>query len=398
MGKFTKIIAYILCYLAYPFSYIFPRTKKILVFGSYRGGFNDNTKYLFIYANEYVKNKDIIWISTRKSTVQQIQSIGFRAHYVLSPKGLYYALRAKYWFVNSYTSDIAFFLAGNAIVVNLWHGLPMKTIEFGITQGELAKRYVKKQFSDIFFHPASFRRPDFLISTTSFIDEIFSTSFRIQKSQCIQAGYPRDGLLQMPKEKVETFISRYESAETKALVEKIQQYKIVFVYMPTWRDSQRECFANGFDLNALNTCAAAQNACVLMKPHANTIIDKSIEYSNLIFLDGNVDMYCILPYTHVLITDYSSILYDYILMPDKHVILFHYDYEEYVNSREFIFDIQDNIVGRKVYTFNELIRVISTNDYIMDTTARQKILDKFWGDTSCKNSCELVFEKLQLLD
>ena len=168
--------------------------------------------------------------------------------------------------------------------------------------------------------------------------------------------------------------------------------------MPTWRDSQRECFANGFDLNALNACAAAQNTCVLMKPHANTSIDKSVQYSNLIFVDGNVDMYCILPYTHVLITDYSSILYDYILMPDKHVILFHYDYEEYVNSREFIFDIQDNIVGRKVYTFNELIHVISTNDYTMDTIARQKILDKFWGETSGKNSCELVFEKLQLLD
>ena len=85
-------------------------------------------------------------------------------------------------------------------------------------------------------------------------------------------------------------------------------------------------------------------------------------------------------------------------MPDKHVILFHYDYEEYVNSREFIFDIQDNIAGRKVYTFDELIQVISTKDYTMDAIARQNILDKFWGETSGKNSCKLVFEKLQLLD
>ena len=398
MKQVAKFIAYLLCYAFYPISYLFPRTDKILVFGSYRGAFNDNTKYLFLYANEHITDRKVVWISTKQSTVKHIRSLGYEAYSVMSLKGLWYALRGKYWFVNSYSSDIAFCLAGRTKIVNLWHGLPMKTIEFGITQGELAKRYVKKQFSDIFFHPASFRRPDFLISTTSFIDEIFSTSFRIQKSLCIQAGYPRDGLLQMPKEKVETFIARYESAETKALVKKVQQYKKVFVYMPTWRDSQRECFANGFDLNALNACAAKQNACILMKPHANTIIDKSIEYSNLIFLDGNVDMYCILPYTHVLITDYSSILYDYILMPDKHVILFHYDYEEYVNSREFIFDIQDNIVGRKIYTFDELIQVISTNDYTMDAIARQKILDKFWGETSGKNSCELVFEKLQLLD
>ena len=203
-------------------------------------------------------------------------------------------------------------------------------------------------------------------------------------------------MLRLPKEEVDTFIARYESAETKALVEKIQQYKTVFVYMPTWRDSQRDCFANGFDLEAFNQCVAAQNACVLMKPHANTIIDKSIAYSNLFFLDGNVDMYCILPYTHVLITDYSSILYDYILMPNKHVILFHYDYDEYVNSREFIFDIQENIVGKQVYSFNELLQVITNADYAINQDDLQRILTKFWGKTIEMDSCRSILEHLHL--
>ena len=398
MKQITKFIAYLLCYAFYPISYLFPRTDKILVFGSYRGAFNDNTKYLFLYANEHITDRKVVWISTKQSTVKHIRSLGYEAYSVMSLKGLWYALRGKYWFVNSYSSDIAFCLAGRTKIVNLWHGVPMKAIEFGITKGDLAKRYVQRDIRDTFFHPAPFRRPDYMVSTTDFFDEVFSQSFRISKKQCIQTGCPRNMLLNKPLAEVEAFIQRYESEATKQLVAHIQQYDTVLVYMPTWRDSQRECFANGFDLNALNTCAVKQNACVLMKPHANTIIDKSVEYSNLIFLDGNVDMYCILPYTHVLITDYSSILYGYILMPDKHVILFHHDYEEYVNSREFIFDIQDNIVGRKVYTFDELIQVISTNDYTMDTTARQKILNKFWGETSNKNSCELVFEKLRLLD
>ena len=397
MKQFAKFIAYLLCYMVYPLSYLVPRTSKILVFGSYRGGFNDNSKYQFIYANEHIKNRKLVWVSTKKSTVKHIRSLGYTAYYVASIKGLWYALRAKYWFVNSYSSDIAFCLAGRAEIVNLWHGVPMKAIEFGITKGDLAKRYVERDIRDTFFHPAPFRRPDYMVSTTDFFDGVFSESFRISKEQCIQTGCPRNMLLNKPLEEVNQFIQKYESEATKQLVTHIQKYDTVLVYMPTWRDSQRECFANGFDLNALNACAEAQNACVLMKPHANTIIDKSVAYSNLIFLDGNVDMYCILPYTHVLITDYSSILYDYVLMPKKHIILFHYDYEEYVNSREFIFDIQDNIVGRKVYTFDELIQVISTNDYTMDATARQKILDKFWGETSGKNSCELVLEKLQLL-
>ena len=396
MKTIFKFIAYLCCYLFYPFSYIIPRSEKILVFGSYRGGFNDNTKYLFIYASEHIKDKSPIWISTKKSTVKQIRKIGYKAYHVVSLRGLYYSLRAKYWFVNSYTSDILFCLAGSAKIVNLWHGLPMKTIEFGITKGELAKRYVDKQFSDVFFHPASFRRPDYMLSPSDFIDGIFIPSFRITERQCIHAGYPRTFLLQQSKMDVDKFISYHESEETKVIVKKIQQYNRVFVYMPTWRDSQRDCFANGFDLQAFNDCVAKQNACVLMKPHANTIIDKSIKYSNLFFLDGNVDMYCILPYTHTLITDYSSILYDYILMPDKNVILFHYDYDEYVNSREFIFDIKDNIVGRQVYTFDELLEVVKNSDYCIDKSDRQRILNKFWGDTINKNSCQLVLDKLGL--
>ena len=394
MKQVVKFIAYLLCYLFYPISYLFPRTDKILVFGSYRGAFNDNSKYLFLYATEHVKDRKIVWISTKKSTVDHIRSLGYQAYHVVSIKGLFYALRSKYWFVNSYTSDIAFCLAGRANVVNLWHGVPMKAIEFGITKGDLAKRYVEKDFWDVFYHPAPFRRPDYMVSTTDFFDEVFSKSFRIEKRQCIQTGCPRNTILQMPINEVNRFVDLYESCETKNLIRKIQQYSTVFVYMPTWRDSQRDCFANGFDLNAFNECVAKQNACVLMKPHANTIIDKSIKYSNLFFLDGNVDMYCILPYTHTLITDYSSILYDYILMPDKNVILFHYDYDEYVNSREFIFDIKDNIVGRQVYTFNELLDVIRNNDYHINQSDRQRILDKFWGDTFNKNSCELILNRL----
>lgn len=394
MKQIFKFVAYLVCYVFYPFSYLFPRTDKILVFGSYRGGFNDNSKYLFLYANEHIKDRKIVWISTKKSTVAHIRDLGFQAYYVASVRGLFYALGSGYWFVNSYTSDIAFCLAGRAKIVNLWHGVPMKAIEFGITKGDLAKRYVDKDIRDIFFHPAPFRRPDYMVSTTNFFDDVFSKSFRITKEKCIQTGCPRNIMLHLSIDEVNEFVRLYESQATKDLIQKIQQYDKVFVYMPTWRDSQLNCFANGFDLNALNECMAAQNACILMKPHANTIIDKSIKYSNLFFLDGSVDMYCILPYTHTLITDYSSILYDYILMPDKNVILFHYDYEEYVNSREFIFEIRDNIVGKQVYTFDNLLEVIQNNDYVINQTERQRILEKFWGDTVDKNSCELILDKL----
>ena len=394
LAQIVKFFVYIACYIVYPFSFLVPRTKKIYAYGSYRGAFNDNSKYLFIYANHHAKDSRHVWLSTSRKTAQHVRSLGFESYWVGSPKGIWLALRAKYWFVNSYTSDIIFFLSGGAKVVNLWHGVPMKCIEFTITKGELAKRYVRKEFWDVFFHPASFRRPDYMVSTTDFFDDIFSRSFRIPTNRCLQVGCPRNRMLQIPTEEVEQFVARYESIETQQIIAKIKQYNRTYVYMPTWRDSQADIFANGFDLDKLNQTLSEKNYLAIMKPHVNTKIDATKQYSNLVFLDGGVDMYPILPFTDVLITDYSSVLYDYLLMPNKGVLLFHYDYDEYVQEREFLFPIDEEITGKRVYSFEELLEAIIKNDDAVDPNERKRIVEKFWGKTIEMDSCKEILNRI----
>lgn len=396
--QIVKFFVYIVAYAIYPLSFLFPRSKDIMAFGSFHGAFIDNPKYLFLYVNQYLPKKQPIWISTDRQSVKYVRQLGFEAYCVYSPQGFYYALRSKYWFINCYTSDILFCLAGGAIVVNLWHGVPMKCIEFGITQGELAKRYVRREFWDVFFHPASFRRPDYFASTTDFFDEVFSKSFRIKKSQCLHVGCARNELLLQPIEKTLQHIDLYESQTTQALVRRLKQFDKVYVYMPTWRDSQLDIFANGFDLDQLNDTLKSKNYLALMKPHINTHFDKSKEYSNLIFLPGNMDIYPILPFTDVLISDYSGTIYDYLLMPEKGIILFHYDYEEYVKEREFIFPINDNIAGKRVYSFEELLQAILTNDNAVDPAMRTFIMNKFWGTTIQQNVCENIVNQLHLVE
>ena len=100
--KVLKFIGYLLCYLFYPLSFLMPRTKKILVFGSFKGAFNDNAKYLFLYANTHPSHGRPVWISTNRKTVQYIRQHGFESYWVVSPCGIWYALRGKYWFVNAY--------------------------------------------------------------------------------------------------------------------------------------------------------------------------------------------------------------------------------------------------------------------------------------------------------
>lgn len=387
-----KTLAYIICYLIYPFSFLFPRSSRRLAFGSYRGGFSDNSKYLFIYAVEHYRDLDCCWLSVNRKTVQYVRSLGLPAYWVLSPIGAWKALRAKYWFVNSYSSDIMYCLSGNATIVNLWHGVGLKRCEFNITNGALAERYVKQTFKERFYHPESFRKPDYLLTSTPFQTSMFAAAFRVPKDKCLELGYPRNAILTKSKAYVRQFVERYEPKTTLDLIDNIKQYSKVYVYMPTWRDSQKNIFAQHMDLCKLSQVLKAQNAVLLLKPHPNTVVDSIYQADNLVLLDRTIDIYGVLPFTDVLITDYSSILYDYLLIPNKQVILYLYDYEEYVHERDFYYPFDEYVVGKRVTTFGNLMKVIKEQDYDLKEEDRAFILSKFWGETMKMDSCNEILK------
>ena len=296
--------------------------------------------------------------------------------------------------INSYASDIMYCLSGNATIVNLWHGVGLKRCEFNITNGALAERYVKQTFKERFYHPESFRKPDYLLTSTPFQTSMFASAFRVPIEKCWELGYPRNAILTKPKEYVRQFVERYEPKTTLDLIDNIQQYSKVYVYMPTWRDSQKNVFAQHMDLRKLSQVLAAQNAVLLLKPHPNTVVDSIYQADNLILLDRTIDIYGVLPFTDVLITDYSSILYDYLLIPNKQVILYLYDYEEYVRERDFYYPFDENVVGKRVTTFENLVNVIKEEDYILKEEDRASILSKFWGRTIGMDSCKEILNKV----
>ena len=385
-----KFLAYLISYICYPFSFLFIRRKNRVSFGSYRNTFADNAKYLFIYCQKQRKDIDSAWLSLSVGTIQAVRSLGLTAYFTLSPKGLWYALTSKYWFYNSYSSDIMFGLSGGAICVNLWHGVGLKRTEFNITSGTLADRYVRKKFRERFYHPEAFKRPDWLLTSTPFQTHMFASAFRIDQSHCLELGYPRNELLTSPNNVIQCHINLYEGDSTKKTVSLIKdnKYTKVYIYMPTWRDSQREIFVQSFDLAKMNALLQEQNSLLLLKPHSNTIVDiDALQHnSNIILIDGKTDIYPILPYTDVLITDYSSILYDYILMDNKDVILYLYDYEEYVKDRDFYYPFEENVVGKWVTNFEQLCNCIKQQEYAIDFAKKKEILEKFWGNTVAVDS------------
>ena len=246
--KFLKIVIYAITYIVYPFSFLVPRTERKIAIGSFRDAFNDNAKYLFIYLSQNVsKHVSVAWISKSRLTVGEIRKRGLSAYWIFSPMGIWYALRSKYWFFNAYTSDIMWCLSGGACCINLWHGVGLKRIEFNITTGPLYRRYHKKDVLDAFMHPEVFKRPNYLLSSTPFQTAILSTAFRISQSQCLEMGYPRDEILLCSDELRTRHIDKYENETTHRLIAQMRKYSKVYIYMPTWRDSQRGLFAQNLD-------------------------------------------------------------------------------------------------------------------------------------------------------
>jgi CDP-glycerol glycerophosphotransferase (TagB/SpsB family) len=389
-----KFFVFLFGFFLYPISFVIPRSKKKLAFGSFKNAFNDNSKYLFIYASEHKSDLDIAWLSASRGTVKRLRELGLKAYFVGSFKGLWFAFRSKYWFFNAYTSDILFFASGGAICVNLWHGVGLKKIEFSIKDGPLSDRFVKKTLKERYFHPESYRRPNYLLSSTDFQSVKLAEAFRINKSQCLNLSYPRNQILIENEEKRKIFIKKYEPQVTSEFLNKISLFRKVYIYMPTWRDSQADIFSHSIDLKRLDNLMKEKNDVLILKPHANTIVDreKLSQYNNILLLDKLIDTYTILPYTDVLITDYSSVLYDYILMENKDVILYLYDIEEYINTRDFNYPFHENVVGAEVFTFDELLSCMEKENYSIDNEKRSELCLKFWGADHKLNVYDEIFE------
>ena len=386
-----KFLAYLICYCIYPFSFLVPRSKKKWAFGSFRGAFNDNAKYLFIHVTEQMPDIDCAWLSVNRTTVRTIKEKGLKAYHVLSPAGIWFALRAKCWFFNAYSSDIMFCLSGGAKLVNLWHGLPLKRIEFDIESGILADRFVKKTLKERYFHPEVFKRPDYVVSSTELFSEVFARSFRIPLERCLNLGLARNEILTWPEEKRRAFIDRYEPTETLDLIGQMGNFDRVFVYMPTWRDSQNDFVTAGFDFKSMEEALSENNALLLIKPHANTFIDPVIlnGLARIKLLPSTLDIYPVLPYTDVLITDYSSVMYDYILMEKKDVILYLFDKEEYVNERPFIWSFEDMTYGHRASSFETLLELVGNVGLCPDEANKAVLVKKCWGENSL-DTCERI--------
>lgn len=344
-------------FILIPLSFVVIRNKRKWAFGS-NMGFTGNAKHLFIFTkNRYAGIIDSVWVTDKRAEYQKLKHRGMPVVYKWSFMGLLTALTAKVYLYNSYVSDINEYTYGHVTRVNLWHGVALKHIERTKTRPE--KKYITR---NPFLKLRYFRfliRPTFVLTSSPTETELFARSFAVEASNCIEGTYPRNEILHLSKAELNDYIKENEYDSSVAdLLERIKGYDHCIIYMPTWRDSGRNFLDQiNLDLTLLNETLKTIKACMIFKLHPATKLDVDLSLlSNIIMIGSDIDIYPILPFTDCLLTDYSSIYFDYMLMKDRRIILYIPDFKEYTSGdRDFAFPFEESVEGEKIYDFEELI-------------------------------------------
>ena len=168
--------------------------------------------------------------------------------------------------------------------------------------------------------------------------------------------------------------------------------------MPTWRDTGIDFFeSGGFDLNILNDNLVIKNEVFFVKLHSYTnsnVIERFSGFSNIKIINANVtDVYPFLLHSDCLITDYSSIYFDYLLL-EKPIILFPFDITDYESkSRELVFAYDEIMIGDRVNTFSELLFAIKDKSYEIYVPALIEHKSSIWCNNNFEKFIDTVWHK-----
>ena len=110
--------------------WLVPKNRNIFLYGAFAGNlYGENSRFLFEYA---VKNEPQIkhyWVTADKTTFLELKSqFPNNVLYAKSLKGFLTILRAKVIIVSDQTTDVYYFLTKRHLIINLYHGIPLKRI------------------------------------------------------------------------------------------------------------------------------------------------------------------------------------------------------------------------------------------------------------------------------
>lgn len=347
MIKSVRLKVFLQDYVFSVFSYLnklIPHNQWMIMFYS-NTGFRDNIKSLYDYLieNSYNNKYKIICSASnyRENTDCNIPNV----KYVNNLKGIIYYFRAGYVFYSF--GKIPIEPGKRQEVVQLWHGGPFKAPDEGMLKGHSWKRLY-------YTH---------VISSSNHFIPLWSYSFSFPEDKIIVTGLPRNDALyrKWPK---------YDFGD----------YKKLIIWTPTFRQSKTLGYQNAtknnqlvpvvkeIEFDKLNEYLKIRDVKIVVKLHpvqnlddyhiSNT--DNFVLLSHQEFVRRGMDLYKFLPQCDAMITDYSTIFYDFLLL-DRPLAFTEDDLEDYADKRGFVVDDpQAYKPGMRIKNVDDLYKFIDS--------------------------------------
>jgi CDP-glycerol glycerophosphotransferase len=339
-------------------SKIFPKNRTVIFAG--RDYIGDNIKYAFLAFCERAQAKDIAcyFLTEDERQYRQWTAAGFpclpASLHEWTAGHMRIMLEAKAAVacgIFTPSNEIRHFhwaLLRGAKFIQLWHGIPLK--EIGM---------------ECLYTPATFsERAAEMLAASGPFDVFMGTAARLRSDwekrfsfrEYAPTGYPRTDVFfraLTDGDRINLDEKAYRLAETAA-----HEGKPVILYVPTFRDQKLGVWFYDAGIERFAEACKSRGYVFLVNLHpfeGEYLADMQIRYSGIDFVAAQTDIYPILKHASILITDYSSLAFDFLLL-DRPVVFYRPDHADYTaHSRPLVEGHEQYLCGEVTEAIDGLI-------------------------------------------
>lgn len=313
--------------------------------------FSGDPKYLALALKKQFPESKIFVSSVNQLVDMEIRSYGFEALRTGSKNYLERFSECKYVIINGNSIDSAVKREGQ-VFIQTWHGFPMKKMVNDLENNE------ERQAQAEAFLPRM-QKWDYLLTSSTYNTELFKSAFHLADNptlKIIESGAPKNEYLIAHKQSE----AERERIYWKYFNRPADETKKFILFCPTWRKDKRK---NVSKINLTQVIdQLPENYEIIVKLHPNEG-DLRKKYSSLsdrihCFYNELVDIQELYVLADVLISDYSSAIFDYAHL-NKRTIILQEDSEAYQKEVGWYFDIEKEFkIYAQNYTSKELAEAI----------------------------------------
>ena len=373
------------------FTSLFPKKKDLWIFGAWEGkNYTDNTKFLYEYLKDKHPEKTYVWETKNIDVFNDLKERHDNVVMFGTLQWFKTMTRAAAAFETEGDTDIGGFRPGRCKIIQLWHGYGGKDCKWYKKDNTLVSIVKSIIFDD--------RKHACWMVPSEYAIESLKRNFDVEKKQCYLTGSPRNDYIKNPR----------DSKILTNLKEKYPNCKKIIAYMPTHRNFGRreEVTITDANFSSINDFCMSHHYLFFFKPHFHEMKfyrENNLSFSNIEIADTEscpeyADLYSYLGHFDMLISDYSSVIYDF-LCTEKPVILFPYDLEEYKKTDGVPKAYLDDPCGPMCFTWQEVFDCIlrmDESDEWKGARERNRQMIHLYNDG---RNCERVYSTvLQLIN